>query len=192
MERGGSRQARLGTCKAMVRQDGTGRTGVLGPSATLPNLRSHYATEFPQKTTDDLVMNRDAAAKLRTLGSSGALTPGLAFAPPLSCQTEFRDYYGDRASIKPGVERADPRANDSLHRLMFGRPSLVKRSHAKEEFSNPALRARGQVHGHHGGKPPMVDNLELTEGRATDFWQSSYRSEFGWVGPPRRRPLRGR
>lgn len=187
----GSGPARLSARKAMVRQEGTGRTGALGLSATLPNLRSHYATEFPQKTMADLSLNKDAAEKLRTLGSSGTLTQGLAFAPPLSSQTEFRDYYGDRASIKPGVERADPRANDTLHRLMFGRPSLVKRSHAKEEFCNPALRACHQVHGPHSGKPLAVGNLELTGGRATDFWQSSYRSEFGWVGPPRRR-LHGR
>eukprot|EP00440_Ansanella_granifera_P072844 gb/GFBE01079051.1/.p1 GENE.gb/GFBE01079051.1/~~gb/GFBE01079051.1/.p1 ORF type:complete len:151 (+),score=7.59 gb/GFBE01079051.1/:1-453(+) len=141
-------------------------------------MKSMYGSEFGSFGVTDYEMNKQAADFNKLKGRGGP--KGQAPAPT---RTEFRDFFcgaRDDRVMKPCAVKVDPRAGDSLSHTL-GAPSAGMTTTAREMFRWPGSQSVPSL-------LPTRGNLELTEGRATDFWTSEARNEYRWHGkPPRRR-----
>eukprot|EP00931_Biecheleriopsis_adriatica_P088009 TRINITY_DN62408_c0_g1_i1.p1 TRINITY_DN62408_c0_g1~~TRINITY_DN62408_c0_g1_i1.p1 ORF type:complete len:153 (-),score=28.09 TRINITY_DN62408_c0_g1_i1:85-543(-) len=140
-------------------------------------MKSVYGEAFPAYEMTDYQMNKEAAA--RTLAAARGTPTGKA---PGSNRSEYRDFIstgGDAAVLRPSPLRVDKRANDSLLHGLGQRSSIL------------ASTARDELRWHKSdgvaSKLTTRDNLELTSGRATDFWTSAQRDGYRWHGKPQRR-----
>ncbi|CAE8581807.1 unnamed protein product [Polarella glacialis] len=143
----------------------------------LPLMQTAYSSQFHAKPMLDLSANRELCEVNR---KSGAGTMPKAHQPFTSTSSYF-DFCSHRP-LQQAAVKVDPRAGDSLLGTL-GREFGATLSQARETYSWPE-----PLKGGHAEPARPRGYLDMPHGRPTDgLWKTSYSSEFGWTGKPRRR-----